>query len=313
MSTTTTYIVSPYEDTASNDAEKAVNQTVDDINELYVIMAQVGISQEYTQTLCQQMSDNSSTNGGDTWYAAGTNSVDLDMILALLSQANTIAGGLSFISQLISVIADLTNDLSCGQTSYLNLCEGSSKSGYDPTVDENNLYESLSAFNETEFTIYYANGNSETVTGLLNVLSNNSLDPNGEEPFWGDSGMCPMDATTASLLDTSISGIQGEFEGYVASNGTVCHWDKPETYMSAINDWSGTTTTEEGIEETSPENSEINNYFGQADSQLETNSTELSNDLSYGMTLYEQDQGTIEEIIDSVNTFMSYINNQLGK
>ncbi len=294
-----------------NDADQAVDQLVDDVNALYETMYQVGLSQDEVDDLIDQMLADSNTSSMDSW----TNPVDLDMILTLLGESNTIAGGLCFISQSITVIADLTNLATVGQNAFMDMCDNADDDDFGTSTegveDAQELQTSLNAFNETEFTIHYADGSTDTVTGILNLLSNNSLEDT-ETDFWGDSGMSPMDASSASLINTSVDGI----------TQTFTDWDDYTTYFADIQEWSSTTdgtgTSEEVdgdteyIQETSSEISDINNSFGQIDSQLETNSTELSNDLSYGMTLYEQFEGSIEEIIDSMNTKDLYIIQQTG-
>jgi hypothetical protein len=268
-------------DNPSNDAEKAVNQTVDDINQLYVIMYNIGLSEEDVDDCIDNLS---STSNAADYYKAGTGAVNLLMGETLVAKSNTVAGGLCFLSQLITVIADLTDLATIGQNSFMGMSEGNKTSddGDDYATD---LNESLNAFNKTTFTIHKADGTEETVNGLLNVLSNNSLEGEDEEVnLWGDKegvngeAMCPMDATSANTINTSVKGITNTFSD----------WDNPETYFDEIQTWAEGTTDEYGIVSTGSEISDISNDFGQIDSQLQTNSTKIGNDLSYGMQLYDQ-------------------------
>ena len=312
MSTTTpTYVEITSPTNGTNDADKAVDQLVKDINIMYDTMDDLGISDSETQDLIDKMLVDSNSNNPDS-YTSGS---QLDMIQVLIQSSNSVAGGLTLISETMNVVTDLTNLITVGQKAFDDMCNNVDNDNFDPTQDEQELQTALNAMNTTQFTVYFSNGSKQTVTGILNLLSNNSLDGN-EQDFWGGSPP-PLDASSANLLNTSIKEIQDMFgddwnsdpESSDAIFKDIKKWYEPTDGTSTKDDSSDSAT----IYETSSEISDVDNSFGQIFSQLDTNTSELSNELSYGMTMYNQELGSIGEIIDSQNSWNAYIVQQSGK
>ncbi len=288
---------------SSNTSTEVTDQLVADINQLYKTMYEIGLSEDELDDLIEIMMQDSNSSNTNSWTA----NTMLDMIEVLIQDTTCVYGALAFMAGLMNVTSDLTNEVTAAQDSFLNMCnnvviddQGTAKaaSGYDPTEDEETFNDAISVFNETEFTIYYADGSSTETDGVIDLLSN------GE--YWSGSAdsKAPMGASSAQALTESIETIEGMFGN---------DWGNSSTYFSYVCEWSesepGTSTSDnaDAIETTQPEISDMNNLMGQMDAQLETNYTTEGNYMNYGMTMVQQMQSATEEAIQTAISENMYI------